>query len=133
VGILAHGLDSIYPLAHHFLADQMAQHGGLLTEQRSKTAPGPALFAQRNRILAGISDAVIVIESDLTGGSMLTAELAASYYREVFAVPGRLNEVTSAGCHYLIRTQQAVLLSDVEQLLAEMNWTPLPTGHGAAQ
>jgi DNA processing protein len=133
VGVLAHGLDSIYPLAHHYLAHQLVQQGGLLTELPSKTRPGPSLFHRRNRILAGICDALIVIETDLDGGSMITAELAAGYYREVFAVPGRVDSGTSAGCHYLIRTQQATLFEDVESFLAAMKWTSNYTRHGAAQ
>jgi len=122
VAILAHGLDSIYPLAHHYLARKMIEQGGLLTEFRSKTQPGNYLFLKRNRIIAGISDAVIVIESDLKGAGMETAELAVGYHREVFAVPGRLGEPTSEGCNYLIRTHQATIFSDAKQLLTEMNW-----------
>jgi DNA processing protein len=133
VGVLAHGLDSIYPLAHHYLAQQMVRQGGLLTEIRHKTGPGPALSHRHHRIVAGLSDAVIVIESEMTGGSLITAQLAAGYYREVFAVPGRVNEPTSAGCHYLIRTQQAILFEGIESFLTSMNWNRHLTPYGAAQ
>lgn len=123
IGVLAHGLDQVYPPDHTGLAkDMIRQGGGLLTEFRSGTKPDKHHFPTRNRVVAGMSDAVIVIETGSKGGSMITAELANNYNRDVFAIPGRLSDTKSSGCHYLVRSNKAVLLTEAEELLQLMNW-----------
>ena len=108
VGVLAHGLDQIYPAEHSNLAkDMLKNDGGLLTEFRSKTKPDKHNFPTRNRIVAGMSDATIVIESGIKGGSMVTAELANGYNKDVFAFPGKVTDSKSAGCNYLIKVKQS--------------------------
>jgi DNA processing protein len=123
VGVLAHGLDTIYPWQHRHLAKDMETDGGILTEYRSGVAPDKHNFPTRNRIVAGMADATIVIETAVKGGSMITAELAYSYNRDVFAVPGRLTDTKSAGCLRLIADQQAVSFINAKQFLATMGWT----------
>ena len=123
VGVLAHGLDQIYPSEHSGLAKDMIKHnGGLLTEFRSKSKPDKHNFPIRNRIVAGMSDATIVIETGIKGGSMITAELANGYNKDVFAFPGRTSDVKSAGCNYLIKNNKAVLLTEAGELIDVMNW-----------
>jgi DNA processing protein len=123
IGVLAHGLDQIYPSQHSGLAKDMLKHGGgLLTEFRSKTKPDKHNFPTRNRIVAGMSDATIVIETGIKGGSMITAELANGYNKDVFAIPGKVTDTKSAGCNYLIKTNKAVLLTDAEELIELMSW-----------
>ena len=123
VGVLAHGLDTIYPASHSALAKQMLQNGGLLTEFRKETLPDKHNFPKRNRIVAGMADATIVIETPVKGGSMITAELANGYNRDVFAYPGKTTDSKSAGCNYLIKNNKAALLTDAEQLIETMGWT----------
>lgn len=123
VGVLGHGLDQIYPPDHSNLAKDMLKHGGgLLTEFRSKTKPDKHNFPTRNRIVAGMSDATVVIETGEKGGSMITAELANGYNKDVFALPGRVNDNKSAGCNFLIRNNKAMLLTDAEELIEVMGW-----------
>ncbi|HEY1871574.1 MAG TPA: DNA-processing protein DprA [Chitinophagaceae bacterium] len=123
VGVLAHGLDQIYPSDHSNLAKDMLKNGGgLLTEFRSKTNPDKHNFPTRNRIVAGMSDATIVIESGIKGGSMVTAELANGYNKDVFAFPGKVTDNKSAGCNYLIKSNKAMLLTDAQQLVEIMGW-----------
>jgi len=123
IGVLAHGLDQIYPAEHAGLAKDIIKHGGgLLTEFRSKTKPDKHNFPSRNRIVAGMSDAAVVIETDMKGGSMITAELANGYNKDVFAVPGKTTDAKSAGCNYLIKTSKALLLTDAKDLLETMGW-----------
>ena len=123
VGVLAHGLDQIYPPDNSNLAKDMVKNGGgLLTEFRSNTKPDKHNFPTRNRIVAGMSDATIVIETGEKGGSMITAELANGYNKDVFALPGRANDNKSAGCNFLIRNNKAVLLTDAEQIIEMMGW-----------
>src|SRR6187401_40788 len=123
VGVLGHGLDQIYPPDHSNLAKDMLKHGGgLLTEFRSKTKPDKHNFPTRNRIVAGMSDATIVIETGDKGGSMITAELANGYNKDVFALPGRVNDNKSAGCNFLIRNNKAMLLTHAEELIEVMGW-----------
>ena len=123
VGILAHGLDQIYPAEHANLAKEMLKHGGgLLTEFCSKTKPDKHNFPTRNRIVAGMSDATIVIESGIKGGSMITAELANGYNKDVFAFPGKVTDTKSAGCNYLIKSNKAMLLTDAQELIEVMGW-----------
>lgn len=123
IGVLAHGLDQIYPPEHAGLAKDMIKHkGGLLTEFRSKSKPDKHNFPTRNRIVAGISDATVVIETGLKGGSMITAELANSYNKDVFAIPGKVTDAKSAGCNYLIKNNKAMLLTDAAELIQVMQW-----------
>lgn len=122
IGVLAHGLDRIYPEAHKRVANDMINAGGLLTEYRSQTIPERQNFPMRNRIVAGMTDATLVVETDVKGGAMITAKLALSYDREVMAVPGRVKDSTSSGCNYLIKTQMAQLVCDVEDIVQVMGW-----------
>ena len=123
VGVLAHGLDTIYPSQHGALAkDIIKQKGGLLTEFASQTQPDKHNFPTRNRIVAGMSDAVIVIESGIKGGSMVTAELANGYNKDVFAFPGRISDQKSVGCNYLIKNNKAMLLTEAAELIQIMGW-----------
>lgn len=127
VGVLAHGLDTIYPDQHTSLAKQMLLNGGLLTEFRKETKPDKHNFPKRNRIVAGMSDATIVIETALKGGSMITADLANSYNKDVFAFPGKVTDAKSAGCNHLIKSNKAILLEDSQQLLDTMGWSTKKT------
>lgn len=122
VAVLAHGLQTIYPNQHKALAKDILQHGGLLTEFRNGDKPDKHNFPKRNRIVAGIADATIVIETAIKGGSMITAELANNYNRDVFALPGRTTDIRSAGCNYLIQNNKAILFTDAKELLECLNW-----------
>ncbi len=123
VGVLAHGLDTIYPSTHRQIAAEMVhQQGGLLTEYMTRTTPEKGNFVRRNRIVAGLCDACIVVESSERGGSLITAELAMEYNRDVFAFPGRVYDAHSCGCNNLIRKQQATLITCVEDFLDSMRW-----------
>jgi DNA processing protein len=122
IGVLAHGLNEIYPSEHKTLAKNMCEIGGLLTEFSKNISAERFNFPRRNRIVAGISEATIVIETGLKGGSMITAELANSYNRDVFALPGKINDTKSEGCNYLIRSNKAMLLDNVEEMAALLGW-----------
>ena len=122
IGILAHGLDRIYPPLHQQLAKDMLNNGGLLTEFPSGTQPDKQNFPKRNRIVAGMADAVVVIETGLQGGSIITADLANDYSREVFAFPGKIYDEKSEGCNWLIKENKANLISHPKDLLLGMNW-----------
>lgn len=122
VGVLAHGLDRIYPIQNKALAKQLLTRGGLLSEFRSETIPDKQNFPRRNRIVAGICDAVVVIESGRKGGSLITAELGNSYNKDVFAIPGRTTDTKSEGCNHLIKSNKASLLTCGTDLLEMMNW-----------
>lgn len=123
VGVLAHGLDTIYPSMHRQVAAEMVhQQGGLLTEYTTQTTPEKGNFVRRNRIVAGLCDACIVVESSERGGSLITAELALDYNRDVFAFPGRVYDEYSRGCNNLIRHQRATLLTCAADLLDAMGW-----------
>lgn len=122
LAVLAHGLDTIYPGRHNKEAQEMMKNGGLLTEYWSKTNPDRENFVKRNRIVAGLSEATIVIESASRGGSLITAGIANSYNRDVFAVPGRTSDEYSKGCNHLIKTNQAALINTVEDLAYLLNW-----------
>jgi len=123
VGVLAHGLDQVYPPQHTGLAKEMLKaNGGLLTEFRSKSKPDKHNFPTRNRVVAGMSDATIVIETGIKGGSMITAELANNYNKDVFAFPGKVTDTKSAGCNYLIKNNKAILLTEARELVELMNW-----------
>ena len=122
VGVLAHGLDRIYPSAHRKTAIEMMDHGGLLTEFMSGTNPDRQNFVRRNRIVAGMSDATIVVESAAKGGALITAELAESYHRDCFAFPGRVTDIYSAGCNELIKNNRASLILSAEDFVNAMGW-----------
>lgn len=122
VGVVAHGLDQIYPRTHQETAMKMLSQGGLLTEFMSRTNLDKKSFVQRNRIVAGISDCTIVVESATKGGSLITAEIADSYHRDVFAFPGRVNDKCSSGCNELIRNNRAQLITNAEEFLESMGW-----------
>ncbi len=124
IGVLAHGLDRVYPSANTQLAKDILKHGGLLTEFPSGTIPDRQNFPRRNRIVAGMCDAIIVVESSKKGGSIITAELANSYNKDVFALPGRVTDLKSEGCNFLIRNNKAELITNAEDLLNFMNWKP---------
>lgn len=126
VGVLAHGLDKIYPADHFSMAKEMLGQGGLLTEFITGTQPDRHHFPSRNRIVAGMSDATVVVETEVKGGSMITAELANGYHKDVFAFPGRASDKKSSGCNHLIRTNRAQLLTNGKQLLETMGWEPPP-------
>lgn len=122
VGVLGHGLDRIYPVENKNIAREMIVAGGLLTEFRQGTAPDRQNFPMRNRIVAGICDCVVVVESGLKGGSLITAELGNGYNRDVFAFPGRSSDIKSMGCNYLIKTNKAALVTNADDLLYAMGW-----------
>lgn len=126
VAVLAHGLDRIYPYQNKSLARQMTEQGGLLTDFASGNKPDKQNFPKRNRIVAGLCDALIVIESGKKGGSIITAELANSYNKDVFAIPGKATDVKSEGCNYLIQNNKAGLLNSAADLVQMMNWKPQP-------
>ena len=127
IGVLAHGLDMIYPSQNASLAKQMSAQGGLLTEFRSNTKPDRQNFPSRNRIVADISDAVVVVETGIKGGSLITAELGNGYNKDVFAFPGRINDTKSEGCNYLIKNNKAALITSAKDLLENMGWAQLKT------
>jgi len=124
VAVLAHGFDRMYPAAHSNVAKEMLNKGALVTEFMRNTNPDKQNFVRRNRIIAGISDATIVIESAKKGGALITANIANSYNRDVFAMPGRINDYASSGCNNLIKTNQAHLLETIDDFLYIMNWEP---------
>lgn len=129
IGVLAHGLDQVYPAPHTGLAREMMQQGGgLLTEFPSGTQPDKHNFPSRNRVVAGMCDAVVVIETNQKGGSMITADLANGYNRDVFAIPGKIRDPQSAGCNFLIRTNRAQLLTHAGELAESMGWDEKKTG-----
>ena len=122
VGVVAHGLDYLYPAAHKDVAREMVNHGGLLTEFMTCTNADKGNFVRRNRIVAGMSDACILIESAAHGGGMITAGIAFDYGREVFALPGRVGDHFSEGCNNAIRENKAMLLTSVEDFVKAMGW-----------
>ena len=125
VGVLAHGLDRIYPSAHRETAVKMMDNGGLLTEFMSGTNPDRQNFVKRNRIVAGMCDAVVVVESAAKGGALITAELAESYHRDCFAFPGKVTDTYSAGCNRLIQNNRASLILSAEDFIRSMGWNHL--------
>lgn len=127
IGVLGHGLDMVYPEAHTQLARKMLENGGLLTEFPSETMPLPGHFPMRNRIIAGMSQAVVVVEAGSRGGALITADLAYRYNHEVFAFPGNIYDEYSKGCNSLIQSKRAVLIRGAEDIASEMMWES-PTG-----
>lgn len=133
VGVLAHGLDRIYPPVHRNVAVEMLQQGGLLTDFISQTNPDRQNFVKRNRIVAGISDCTVVVESAGKGGALITANVADSYNRDVFAFPGKATDAYSQGCNALIKYKKAALITCADDLLREMCWHPGETSKPAVQ
>ncbi len=122
VGVLAHGLDELYPRSHSETAKRMMQQGGLLTEFMTQTNADKKNFVRRNRIVAGISDACILVESAVKGGGLITTEISQGYGRDVFAFPGRLGDVYSEGCNRLIQNNGAGLILSAEDFVKAMGW-----------
>jgi len=125
IGVLAHGLDQIYPYRHRETAEKMLSQGGLLTEYMSQTEALPNNFRQRNRIVAGISDATILVESAIKGGGLITCRIAQEYGRDVFAFPGAVGMTYSEGCNKMIRNNTAALITSAEDFLNDMGWQTL--------
>lgn len=122
VAVLAHGLDRLYPAAHRNTAKDMLAHGGLVTEFISGTVPDKLNFVRRNRIIAGLADATVVVESAAKGGGLITASIAQSYGRDVCAFPGRATDEFSEGCNKLIRTGRAQLVTSAAELAEALCW-----------
>jgi len=122
VGVLAHGLDRLYPAQHRSVANQMLENGALLSDYKSGTKPDRENFPKRNRIVAGMSDLTIVIESSKKGGSLITAYIANDYNRDVFALPGRVGDSQSEGCNNLIRSHKAALIQSAKDIEYVMGW-----------
>ena len=122
IGVLAHGLDTIYPHLNRSLAEKMIHQGGLLTEFPSETSLNKDFFPKRNRIIAGMSDAVLVVESAGKGGALITADIANSYNRDVFALPGRSYDKQSKGCNALIKTNRAALIESAGDIISMLSW-----------
>ncbi|PTN07939.1 DNA-processing protein DprA [Mangrovibacterium marinum] len=121
-GVLAHGLDTIYPALHRSLAERMLVQGGVITDFLSQTKLDRNNFLRRNRIVAGLADATIVVESAAKGGALVTADIAGSYNRDVFAVPGRIADPFSQGCNELIQQNKACLIQSLSDLEYFMGW-----------
>lgn len=122
VGVLAHGLDLIYPYQHRKLAIEMIGNGGLLTDFMSETKPDRQNFVKRNRIVAGISDCTLIVESANKGGALITANIADSYNKDLFAIPGKANDTYSQGCNRLIKEKKAALVENADDIMKEMGW-----------
>jgi len=122
LGVLGHGLDRMYPSQNRPTADKMLANGGLLSEYPSGTIPDRENFPQRNRIVAGMADATVVIEASIKGGALITAEIANTYNRDVFAFPGRVGDDYSEGCNFLIRNNKAALLTCAADLAYILGW-----------
>jgi len=130
IGVLGHGLDQIYPSVNLALAREMFSNGGLITEFPFGTKPDRQNFPRRNRIVAGMCDALLIIESGEKGGSMITASLSQTYNRDVFACPGKITDEKSRGCNELIKTNRAMLVNSFEDILEAMNWKDQPSKSG---
>lgn len=122
IAVLGHGLDIMYPSAHRDTAKKIIESGALVTDYPSKTEFFPENFPKRNRIIAGIADAVLVVESTGKGGSLITAEIANSYSRDVFAIPGRVKDKYSEGCNWLISRNKAALVTSAKEIAYMMGW-----------
>lgn len=122
VGVVGHGLNMVYPAEHRSLSEKMMMNGGLLTEYHSHCVVDRKNFVSRNRIIAGMCDIILVVESGAKGGALLTAEFANSYNRDVGAIPGRVNDSYSIGCNDLIKTNQATMIESADDILELMNW-----------
>ena len=133
IGVLGHGLDRIYPPVHRSIAEKMVLNGGLVTDFTSGTRPDRENFPRRNRIIAGMCDALVVVEAAAKGGALITAEIANSYNRDVFAVPGRLGDPYSEGTNFLIMSNKAGLIQSVEDIEVFMGWRKRPQAAAAVQ
>lgn len=133
IAAVAHGLDILYPSAHRPTAIKMLDKGGLITEYLTGTNPDRQNFVQRNRLIAGLCDALVVVESASKGGSLITADLAHGYNRDVFAFPGRVGDDYSAGCNDLIRANKAALITSGADLVTAMGWELQLNSKGALQ
>lgn len=122
IGVVAHGLDRVYPGSHYAIAREMEKNGGLLSDFLSGTKPDRENFPKRNRIVAGLCDALVVVESKMDGGSMITADIAHSYNRDVLAFPGKSSDENSSGCNFLIKRNKAAMIENVNDLFYHMNW-----------
>jgi DNA processing protein len=122
VGVLGNGLGNIYPASHQEIAHEMIENGAVLTEFISTEKPNPHNFPKRNRIVAGMIDGLVVIESARTGGSLITANIANSYHKEVMALPGMVHEKYSSGCHQLIKTHMATLIENAQDIERCLHW-----------
>lgn len=120
--VLGHGLNTIYPTKHKALAKEIAEKGSLITEFSHSVFPAPSNFISRNRIIAGLSDLTIVVESAKKGGSLVTADLAFGYNRETMAIPGRIGDSKSEGCNFLIKTNKAAMLEKFDDIVYLMGW-----------
>ncbi len=133
IGVLAHGLDEMYPSQNKSLANAMLQQGGLLSEFAHQTKADKYNFPKRNRIVAGIADATLVIETAVKGGSMITADLAFNYNREVFALPGKITDLHSSGCLHLIQQNKSAVFTSTKQMLETMGWETQQDGGDSIQ
>ena len=133
IGVLGHGLDRIYPHAHRSLAKKMIEQGGLLSDYCSGSNADKENFPKRNRIVAGISEATIVLEAGIPGGALITADLASGYGREVFAFPGRSIDPYSAGCNLYIKNQKASLVENAADLVFQLGWSEIHPAKKALQ
>lgn len=122
VGVMAHGLDTVYPGLHRKISNMMLEQGGLLSEYSFGIKPEPPRFPARNRIIAGMADATLIVEAAIKGGALITADIAHSYNKDVMAVPGPINAPFSAGCNYLIKTNKAAAYTGISDLVELLNW-----------
>ena len=122
IGVMATGLDTIYPASHRNIAAKMLNMGGVLSDFPSKTPGATINFLKRNRIIAGIADATILVESKIKGGGLVTIKQANSYSRNCFAIPGRINDITFEGCNLMIEKNIAAIINTPETIALEMNW-----------
>ena len=133
VAVMASGLDIIYPSVHARTAQELQAQGALLTEHLPGVKPDPRFFPARNRIIAGLSDAVVVVEAAAKGGALITAEYANNYNREVFAVPGQVTQQFSAGCNKLLRENKAQIYTSPSDLIETLNWDVDPATQAAGK
>ncbi|MFO7617415.1 MAG: DNA-processing protein DprA [Bacteroidales bacterium] len=133
IAVLGHGFHTLYPAVHRSISNRITGQGALLSDFFSNNQPDPRNFIRRNRIIAGLSEATLVIESGVKGGAIVTAEMANSYNRDVFAVPGRPDDLMSKGCNHLIRTSQASLAETVEDIQYLLGWSPPVQGREVRQ
>ncbi len=133
IGILGHGLQTLYPSNNRKLAERMLQNGGLITEFTSEVFGEPHNFPRRNRIIAGMSDAIVVVEAYEKGGALITANIGFSYNRDIFAVPGRIGDKTSEGCNNLIKYNKSSLISSGEDIARMMMWKEEPQKNKSRQ
>lgn len=124
IGVMGNSVETVYPSQHQDTARKMLQNGGILSELKLGTKPDAFQFPKRNRIIAGLSDALLVVEARKKGGALITAEIARSYHRPVFAIPGAINMETSLGCNYLIKKGRARLITSADDVVKYLGWKP---------